>query len=170
MKKITMYECLNDFEFKETPKEISYIEGKPLILSNEFSFFHNKNKFRKELNRLQYIFKDYTKNSLIAAGIRDTYLKEEYTEKYLIVLFTTNEFVKNANQIIEKYINKKFKSGCFYLETTSKYMLLIAKEMKGLISGIDIMEEIFTQTFEDYLKQEKFDDYIKIRQFFLNNC
>jgi len=165
-----IYEYLNEFEFKETPKEISYIEGKPLILSDEFSFFHNKNKFRKELNRLQYLFKGYTKNSLVAAGIRDTYLKEEYTEKFLIILFTTNEIVKNANEIIEKYINKKFKPECFYLETTSNYMLLIAKEMKGLISGIDIMEEIFTQTFEDYLKQEKFDDYIKIRQFFLNNC
>lgn len=165
-----MYEYLNEFEFKETPKEISYREGEPLILSNEFSFFHNKNKFRKDLNRLQYIFKNYTKDSLVAAGIRDTYLKEEYTEDFLIVLFTTNEIVKNANEIIEKYINKKFNSGCFYLETTSNYMLLIAKEMKGLINGIDIMEDIFTQTFEDYLKQEKFDDHIKIRQFFLNNC
>ncbi|MHA2430010.1 MAG: hypothetical protein ACXACC_03140 [Promethearchaeota archaeon] len=109
-----MYEYLNEFEFKETPKEISYREGEPLILSNEFSFFHNKNKFRKDLNRLQYIFKNYTKDSLVAAGIRDTYLKEEYTEDFLIVLFTTNEIVKNANEIIEKYINKKFNSGCFY--------------------------------------------------------
>ncbi|MFX1267080.1 MAG: hypothetical protein ACFFAK_03865 [Promethearchaeota archaeon] len=165
-----MYEYLNRFEFEESPKELSYIEGEPLILNNEFSFFHNKNKFRKELNRLQYIFKDYTKDSLVAAGIRDTYLKEEYTENFLIILFTTNEIVKNANEIIEKYINKRFNSGCFYLESTSNYMLLIAKEMKGLISGIDIMEEIFTQTFEDYLKQEKFGDYIKIRQFYLNNC
>ncbi|MFW9946913.1 MAG: hypothetical protein ACFFDX_08815 [Candidatus Odinarchaeota archaeon] len=165
-----MYEYLKKFEFKEILKELTYPDGEPLILTNNFSFFHNKNKFRKHLNRLQYIFKNYTKDSLVAAGIRDTYLKEEYTENFLIILFTTNEIVKNANEIIEKYINMKFDSGCFYLETTSNYMLLIAKEMKGLISGIDIMEEIFTQTFEDYLKQEKFDDYIKIRQFFLNNC
>lgn len=165
-----MYEYLNEFEFNETLKQLSYIEGEPLIINNQFSFFHNKNKFRKHLNRLQYIFKDYTNDSLVAAGIRDTYLKEEYTENFLIILFTTNEIVKNANEIIEKYVNKKFNPGCFYLEITSNYMLLIAKEMKGLISGIDIMEEIFIQTFEDYLKQEKFDDYIKIRQFFINNC
>ncbi|MFX0026932.1 MAG: hypothetical protein ACFE8M_11030 [Candidatus Hermodarchaeota archaeon] len=165
-----MYEYLNKFEFKEAPKKLSYIEGEPLRLSNDLTFFHNKNKFRKYLNRLQYVFKDYTKDSLVAAGIRDTYLKEKYTENFLIVLFTTNEIVKNANEVIEKYINMKFDSGCFYLETTSNYMLLIAKEMKGLISGIDIMEELFIQTFEDYLKQEKFDDYIKIRQFFLSKC
>lgn len=165
-----MYQYLQKFEFKKPPRNISYLEGNPLILSNEFSFFHNKNKFRKELNRLQFLFKDYTDDSLTAAGIRDSYLKEEFSEEFLIVLFTTNDFVRNTNQIVEKFIKSEYEPGCFYLKSTSDYILLIAKDMDGLISGIDILEEIFTQTFEDYIKQEAFEDYVKIRPFSINKC
>lgn len=164
-----MYQYLQEFEFKKSPKKISYLEGSPLILSNEFNFFHNKNKFRKELNRLQFLFKDYTDNPLIAAGIRDSYLKEQFSEEFLIVLFTTNDIVRKINQIIEKFVKMEYKSGSYYLESTSEYILLITKDMDGLISGIDILEEIFTQTFEDYLKQQAFEDYVKIRPFLIHN-
>ena len=165
-----MYQYLQEFEFNKPPKKILYLEGKPLMLSNQFSFFHNKNKFRKELNRLQYLFKEYTDNPLLAAGIRDSYLKEEFSEDFLILLFTTNDLINTANDIVEKFINKKYGSGCYYLESTSDYILLITKEMESLISGINILEEIFTQTFEDYLKKEVFEDYVKIRPFLIHNC
>ncbi|MFX1496017.1 MAG: hypothetical protein ACFFBH_00685 [Promethearchaeota archaeon] len=164
-----MYQYLQEFEFKKSPKNISYLEGPPLILSNELSFFHNKNKFRKELNQLQFLFKDYTDNPLIAAGIRDSYLKEEFSEEFLIVLFTTNDIVRKTNKIVEKFVKMEYKSGSYYLESTSEYVLLIAKDMDGLVSGINVLEEIFTQTFEDYLKQQAFEDYVKIRPFLIHN-
>ncbi|MFW9780875.1 MAG: hypothetical protein ACFFFB_01175 [Candidatus Heimdallarchaeota archaeon] len=170
MKKFTMYQYRQKFEFKRPPRNISYPDGNPLILSNEFSFFHNKNKFRKELNRLQFLFKDYTDNPLTAAGIRDSYLKEEFSEEFFIILFTTNEIVRKTNQIVEKFIKTEYVPGCFYLESTSDYILLITKDMDGLIYGIDILEEIFTQTFEDYLKQGAFEDYVKVRPFLIHNC
>jgi len=165
-----MYQYLQEFEFKKPPKKVSYLEGKPLKLSNQFSFFHNKNKFRKELNRLQYLFKDYTDNPLLAAGIRDSYLKGEFSEDFLIVIFTTNDVINTANDIVEKFINKKYDFGCYYLESTSDYILLITKDMDSLISGINILEEIFIQTFDDYLEKEAFEDYVKIRPFLIHNC
>ena len=165
-----MTDYIKEYVFKNPPKEITYYDDEPLKLSGEFSFFHNKSKFRKELNRLQYLFKEYLKTPLIAAGIRDTYLKEEYTEKYLIILFTTNEIIKDTNQIIEQYSGKDIHSGCYFLKSNSNYLLLLAKDLKGLISGIDVMEEIFKQTFEDYLKRKKFEDFIKIRPFIMSGC
>ncbi|MFX0032753.1 MAG: hypothetical protein ACFE8E_02605 [Candidatus Hodarchaeota archaeon] len=165
-----MYQYLQEFEFEKPPKKISYLEGKPLILSNQFSFFHNKNKFRKELNQLQYLFKEYTDNPLLAAGIRDSYLKEEFSEDFLIVIFTTNDIIITANDIVGKFTNKKYGPECYYIESTSDYILLITKDIESLISGINILEEIFTQTFEDYLKKEAFEDYVKIRPFLIHNC
>ena len=49
-------------------------------------------------------------------------------------------------------------------------MLLLAKDMDGLISGIDTMEEIFIQTFEDYFNRKKFEEYIKIPPFKMTSC
>ena len=167
VKNFTMYRFIKNYEFKTPPKEISYENGEPLELSNQFSFYHNKNLFRKELNRLQYLFKQYTGDSLVAAGIRDSYLEEKYTENFLIILFTTNDIIKNANEIIKNFTIKSYDPGSFYLKSTSKYILLITKDMKGLISGIDVLEDIFTQTFEDYIKQEAFEDFVKIRPFSL---
>jgi len=161
---------VKEYEFKNPPKEIKYYDDKPLELSNEFSFYHNKSLFRKELNRLQYIFKNYLKTSLIAAGIRDSYLKEEFTEKFLILMFTTSKIIKNTNQIIEVHSQMEIPSGYFYLESNSKYMLLLTKDKDGLNSGIDTLEEIFTQTFKDYFNRKKFDEYIKIRPFKMISC
>lgn len=165
-----MYEYIKNYEFKDNPKEITYFDGEPLKLSNEFTFYHNKNWFRKELNRFQYLFKTHLKNPLLASGIRDTYLKEEYAENYLILLFTDGLTVKDTNHIIETNLDKEFSQGCFYIVSDTKYLLLIAKEKKGLISGLNVMEEILTQTLEDYFNQQQFDDFIKIRPFKLFNC
>ena len=165
-----MYDYIKNYEFKDNPKEITYFDGEPLRLSKEFSFYHNKNWFRKELNRFQYLFKTYLKNPLIAAGIRDSYLKEEYSENYLIVLFTDAQSIKNTNNIIEANLAKEISQGCFYLISNTNYLLLLAKDKNGLISGLSIMEEILTQTLEDYFNQQQFDDFIKIRPFKLSNC
>jgi len=168
--KKTMTDYIKEYEFKNPPKEITYLDEEPLKLTKEFSFFHNKSKFRKELNRLQYLFKSYLKTPLIAAGIRDTYLKEEYTEKYYILLFTTSEVVREANKIIEKRSKIDIPSGCFLIETNPKYLVLLAMEMDGIISGIDKLEEIFNQTFEDYFNRKEFDEFIKIRPFKMSGC
>jgi hypothetical protein len=161
---------IKEYKFENLPKEIIYYDEEPLLLSNELTFYHNKSKFRKELNRLQYLFKNYLKNSLVASGIRDTYLKDEYTNEYLIVLFTDLENVRKTNQIIESNLDKEISLGCFYLKSDTNYMLLLAKDMDGLILGIDTMEEIFTQTFEDYFKQKQFDQHIRICPFKLISC
>ncbi|TFG22794.1 MAG: hypothetical protein EU529_09315 [Promethearchaeota archaeon] len=165
-----MSDYIKEYEFKIPPKEIIYGDEEPLKLSNEFSFYHNKNIFRKELNRLQNLFLRYLKTSLVAAGIRDSYLKEIYSENHLIIIFTDNKIVKETNQIIEAHSDIEILSKCFYLESSTKYMLLISKDMDGLISGIDTMEEIFTQTFEEYFSRKKFDEYIKICPFKITSC
>jgi len=165
-----MSKNIRDYEFRSKPKEITYIDDEPLKLDKNFSFFHNKNKFRKELTQLQLIFNDYTKISLPASGIRDSYLKEEYSENFFIVIFTTNQVIKGANQMIDPYKDTNIKSGCFYLESTPNYMILLAKNMEGLISGIATLVDIFTQTFEIYFKQNIRDDYIKIKPFKLFSC
>ncbi len=165
-----MSKYLDKFSFKRKPKDIAYNEGEPLKLNEKFNFFHNKNKFRKELNRLQYIFKDFTGNSLVASGIRDTYIKEEYTENNLIVLFTDNQIIKNTNQILKANLHRKIESGCYYITSTSDYLLLIAKDMDGLVLGIDLMEELFIQIFEHYKEQKNFDEFIEIRQFNAIGC
>ncbi|MFX1343734.1 MAG: hypothetical protein ACFFBC_08150 [Promethearchaeota archaeon] len=164
-----MSNYLKEFEFKSPPKNLTYLDGEPLKLTEKFDFFHNKNKIRKGLNQLQYLFKSYINNPLVASGIRDSYLSEKYTEEYLIVLFTTPELVKKANKILASYSNIKFTQGNFFLITTSDYMMLLAKDMKGINSGIEIMEKILNQVLEDYFNKKNFEDFIKIRQFRVSN-
>jgi hypothetical protein len=161
---------LKEFKFEKTPSKITYLEEEPLKLSNEYTFFHNKSKFRKELNRLQYLIKSYTKIPLHAAGIRDSYLKQEYFEDYYIVLFTTSEIVKNCNGIIDAISNKVLNPGCYYLKTTSDYMLLLSRDVEAVIFGIETMEKILKQVLEDYINQKKYDDYIKVGSFELHDC
>jgi len=165
-----MSKFLEKYEFSKMPKKINYKDSEPLRLNKEFNFFHNKNKFRKELNRLQYLFKNYTGNTLVASGIRDSYLEEDYTDKYLLILFTTNEIVKNASDIVKKHSDLNLSNGCYYIESNADYILLISQDMDGLTSGVDTLEEIFSQTFEDYIHQKAFDDFVKIRPFELFNC
>ncbi|TFG06069.1 MAG: hypothetical protein EU539_08635 [Promethearchaeota archaeon] len=164
-----MSKYLEKYEFEESPKELKYLDGGPLKLNDDFGFYHNKNKFRKELNSLQYLFKKYVKAPLLAPGIRDTYLKEAYTEKFLILIFTTAEKIRETNQIIEA-CSRSVEESCYCIRTTSEYMLLLAKDMKGIKSGINRMEIILKQTLEDYFNQKKFDDFIKIRPFELYAC
>ena len=154
-----MSEFIKEYTFKNPPKEITYLDGEPLKLSDGFIFYHNKNKFRRELNRLQNIFKSHTKTPLIASAIRDTYLKEEYSDNYLIV------FITDLNDIIETHGDKEIKQGTFLMENNSKSILLLARDMEGLVLGIDVMEELFQQTFDNYFAQKKLDDFIKIRPF-----
>ena len=161
---------LKEFKFDKPPIKISYIDEEPLKLNSEFIFFHNKSKFRKELNRLQYLIKSYTKVPLHAAGIRDSYLKEDYSEKYLIILFTISDIMKKTNEIIEPNLTIELNPGCFYLISTTDFMLLLSRDMKGLVFGIDALETILKQVLEDYTNQKRFDDYIKIRPFTLLNC
>ena len=160
---------LNKFQFnQELP--INYIDAEPFALNNELSFFHNKNKFRKELNKLQYLFSEYTGTPLLASGIRDSYLSEKLSERFLIVLFTGNEIITNANSIIGKHQNIELKPNCFYLESSSNYMLLLSKDFEGLVSGIDVMLSIFKQVFEDYLQKGDFEDVVRIQPFTLLDC
>ncbi len=163
-----MSEFIKEYKFNNPPNEITYLDGEPLKLSDGFIFYHNKNKFRKELNRLQNIFKIHTKTPLIASAIRDTYLKEEYSDKYLILFFSTGEFIKDLNSIIETHLNVEINQGTFLMVNKSNHMLLLAKDMDGLVLGIDMMEEIFQQTFDNYFAQNKLEDFIKIRPFKIN--
>lgn len=161
---------LKEFKFEKLPSKITYIDEEPLKLNNEFIFFHNKSKFRKELNRLQYLVKTYTNVPLQAAGIRDTYLKESISENYLIILFTISDIMKKANEVIEPNLSIELNPGCFYLESNKDFMLLLSRDMEGLVFGIDTLESILKQILEDYTSQKQFDDYIKVRSFKLFNC
>ncbi|MHA1473393.1 MAG: hypothetical protein ACTSQW_09905, partial [Promethearchaeota archaeon] len=147
-----------------------YMDKNPLELNKDFIFFHNKIKFRKEITQLQNIFKDYTKVALPASGIRDTYLKEEFSELFYIVVFTTHKVVRKTNEIIEPHSHLELKSGCHLIESTSEHILLLAKDLKGIKSAIITMEDIFYQTFEEYFTQENIDNFIKIRAFRLLGC
>jgi hypothetical protein len=49
-------------------------------------------------------------------------------------------------------------------------MLLLAKDLGGVKSGVNTMEDLFYQTFEDYYAQKNPEDYVKIRSFKLFNC
>ena len=161
---------IRDYDLRSNPSKITYLDDEPLKLDKNLVFFHNKIKFRKELTRLQLLFKDYTNISLLASGIRDSYLKEEYSEKFLLVIITSNQIIKDANQIIDPLKDTDFIPGCFYLESSPNYLLLLAKDMEGLTSGIDTLVDIFTQTFELYFEQNDLEDYIKIKPFKLFNC
>jgi len=161
---------LKEFKFENSPFKITYLDEEPLKLNDKFIFFHNKSKFRKEINQLQYLMKQYTKIALPAAGIRDSYLKEEYSENLLIVLFTTSEKVKKSNELIESIPDKVLNPGCFYLESNSDFMLLLSRDMEGLIFGIETMEIILKQVLEDYMYQQRFDEYIQVCSFQLNHC
>lgn len=158
------------FEFKEEPKEINYEDGEPLKLTEEFRFYHNKMRFRKHLTPLQFLFSDFFNTTLQAAGIRDSYIKLEYTNTYLMVIFCDPETVKKTNEIIEKHIDENINKGCFYIENNSDYMLLLTKDVDGIIAGVEKMREILDQVLDEYFKRKEFDEFIKIRPFNLFDC
>lgn len=165
-----MSNLLKEFKFDKVPHKIVYLDKEPLKLSNELIFFHNKNKFRKYLNKLQYLFKSYTNIPLQAAGIRDSYLKEEFSEKFLIVLLSNSETVKNSDKIIESHSEIELNKGCFYLEADTNFILILSKDLEGLTLGIDTLEIILNQILEDYMIHKKFDNYIKVCSFELIDC
>ncbi|NVM37409.1 MAG: hypothetical protein HWN81_17570 [Candidatus Lokiarchaeota archaeon] len=165
-----MSNFLKEFKFEKSPLKITYLDKEPLKLSNELIFFHNKSKFRKYLTQLQYLIKSYTNTPLHAAGIRDSYLKEEFSEKFLIVLLSTSETIKRTNEIIKPHSEMELNNGCFYLEVDTNFMFLLSRDMEGLILGVNTMEIILKQIMEDYMNQKQFDDYIKICSFKLTDC
>jgi len=164
-----MSKYIEEYKFGKTPREIKYYDNEPLKLSQEFRFYHNKNKIKVELINLQNLFQDKLKVPLMAPGIRTSYLKDEYSENNFIIIFTSPDTVHKADQIFES-ITKELEAGCYYITTTSEYMILIAKDMKNLKLGIDIMYEILKQTLDDYIVQKEYEDYIKIRPFELYGC
>lgn len=165
-----MSKYLEQYEFEKSPKHIEYKEGEPLKLHKEFGFYHNKNTFRKHLTDLQNLTKDYLKVALMAPGIRDTFLKDEYFEEYLLVVFTDVKTYKKVNQFIAEIEEEPIEKGCFRIESKEEYMLLLAKDMEGIEKGINSMKTILEQTLKDYFEQKEFDDYIKIQQFSLYSC
>ena len=66
--------------------------------------------------------------------------------------------------------DKVLNPGCFYLKTSSDFMVLISRDVEGLNLGIETMEIILKQVLEDYMNQKKFDDYIKVGSFELLDC
>ena len=165
-----MSDYISEYEFKEAPDKIEYGDGEPVQMSEKFIFYHNKVNFRHELIRLQKIVKTHLNTSLIASAIRDTYLKEEITENNLFMIFTTADLLDEMNNIVEQHLSKIENPGCFYLRSTSKYMLLLAKDRDTLIYGINFVEEILSQTLDDYFSKKKFDDFIKIRPLEIKSC
>ena len=116
-----------------------------------------------------YISREYVNLALHASGIRDTYLREEYTKNNLLLIFTTPEVIHKADQIFETH-NKIVENGCFYIRSTSEYTFLKATDMKGMKAGIEIFYDLLKQTLDDYFNQKKFDDFIKIRPFEIYSC
>ena len=166
-----MSDYIKEFTFKEPPKELNYLEGEPLKLNEEFKFYHNKLKFRREINQLQYLFQDYMKITLQAPGIRDTYLKKLYTDSFFLVIFTDLETIKETNRIIEQHLDLSIEKGCYYIETTSEYMLLLTKDLDSIKAGTKTMKNILDQVLHEYfLVQKDFDKFIKIRPFRLYSC
>ncbi len=165
-----MSDYIEKFEFKEEPEQLTYMEGEPLKINEEFKFYHNKLRFRKELTPLQYLLKDYVNTTIQAAGIRDTYLKVAYTESYLLVVFTDPETIKSTNKIIDDHAHITLEKECYYLEANSDYMLLLTKDMEAISKGVKFMEEILNQVLEEYFRRKDFDKFIKIRPFKLSNC
>ena len=165
-----MSEYIKEYKFEIPPREVKYLDGEPLKLTAEFGFYHNKISIRKELVAAQNLMKNYLGTSLTATGIRDSYLKEEFYKSYFLVIFSTKEKYKEVNMMIQTHENDTINTVCFLIETTSAYMLILAKDLDGISLGIRYMEEILNQTLEDYMQQKKFDDYIKIRPFTLINC
>jgi len=165
-----MSDYIREYEFKETPNSISYGDDEPLHLTEKFIFYHNKVIIRGELTRLQNLFRSYFKKALLASGIRDTYLKQDITEDNLFVIFTTTDLLEEMNETIEQNLSESPDPGCFYLKSTSKYMLILGKDRAGIGKGVDFMEEILTQTLNDYFDRKKFDDFIKIRPLEIRSC
>ena len=124
---------IREYKFENPFKELAYFDGEPLNLTDEFSFYHNKNKFRKELNNLQYLFKEYLNNPLHASGIRDTYIKEEYSENFLR---------PNSPEIILSWLH-----GDSYKDINNKYF----KNDKVSFSNAVIFCENYIRNFANWI-------------------
>ncbi|MHA1915917.1 MAG: hypothetical protein ACW986_12290 [Promethearchaeota archaeon] len=165
-----MSNYLKEFEFKKQPEKFSFTDEDPLNITEEFVFYHSKSKMRKALNQLQYLFKSYTKNPLLALGIRDSFLSDEYADEFLIVLFTVPEGVEQINKIIQENSEIHIKDGCFYIRVSSTYLLLLARDIEGVSAGINTVVDLMTQVLDHYFDKKGFEDFIKIRTCKINGC
>ncbi|MBY9007804.1 MAG: hypothetical protein KGD63_13765 [Candidatus Lokiarchaeota archaeon] len=159
---------MNQFELNDENYNLEFTTGDSLKIISDFKFYHNKLKFRKELNILQYLFKKYLGNPLQAAGIRDTYLNENNTESFYILFFSTYEAIKKLNGIMNNYLDLNIEKGCFFIESKSEYMILLSKDEEGIIAGIHTMDNILDQILDDYFQKKKFEGYIEIFPFKLS--
>ncbi|MHA1274471.1 MAG: hypothetical protein ACTSVV_03765 [Promethearchaeota archaeon] len=160
----------NVFDFKEEPKLIEYLEKEPMKLHKGLFFFHNKAKFRKDLIPLQFLFRDYVGVALHAAGIRDSYIRDSFSEEYLLVILTEHETIKSTDKIVEERQNVQIDKGCYYIEGNTNYIILMTKDMEGLHNGLKTFETILEQTFNNYFETKNFDDYVKVPCFKLYHC
>lgn len=150
------------YEFPTKPQIIEYYEDEPLKLHKNLNLFHNKVKLRKFITSLQNLFKDRVGIPLDAPAIRDTYLKKEYSDKYLILLCSELEIEKELNTIIDKYEKNQLKSSGYEIEVTKDFILLKAIDLMGFEIGINSLKSIFEQAFSKYFSENKFDKYIQI--------
>ncbi len=161
---------MNQFKLDNENINVEFHSGDSLKITSEFKFYHNKLKFRKEINTLQFLFKKYLDNPLQATGIRDSYLDEEYSNTFLILIFSTYENIKNLNIFMKKYKELEIDHSCFFTESNSEYIILLSKDIEGIKEGIHILEDIFNQILTKYFENRNFNEYIQIFPFKINNC
>jgi len=150
------------YEFSKKPQFIEYHEEEPLKLHKNLNLFHSKVKIRKFITGLQNLFKERIGIPLDAPAIRDTYLKKEYSDKYLILFCAELEKEKELNIIIDNFEKNQIKSSGYEIEITRDFILLKTIDLKGFEIGINSLKTIFEQIFSKYFSEKKFDEYIQI--------
>ncbi len=158
------------FKFEKSPKKLTYLEKEPFKLNKDLQFYHNKVKIKALLTPLQELFKLHVGAPLMITAIRDSYLNAEFSENYLTVLFTTFENAQKANDIIKPLNDMKIETNCYYLEIDTQYLILLAKDMKGITAGCKVLEELIKQSFNDYFENKNFDSFITMPTTKLYDC
>lgn len=150
------------FEFQTPPQKVEQHEGESFILHKGLNLFHNKMRIRKLITGLQNLFKDRVGIPLDAPAIRDTYFKEEYTNKGYVLLCSKLETEKTINSIYEKYNDINLNEAGYEIEITKDYLFLKAPREEGFEKGIETLTAIFNQTLDQYFKEKDFDKDIQI--------
>ncbi len=165
-----MSENFKSFKFEKPPKKLTYTEKESFKLTKDLQFYHNKSKIKNLLSPLQDLFKIHVGAPLMVTAIRDSYLDAGFSEKYLTVLFSTFEFAQKANDIVEPLNNINIETSCYHIEIDTNYLILLAKDTKGISSGCKMLEDLIKQSFDDYFENKKFDQYITMPTMKLYNC
>ncbi len=165
-----MSENFKSFKFEKPPKKLTYTEKESFKLTKDLQFYHNKSKIKNLLSPLQDLFKIHVGAPLMVTAIRDSYLNAGFSEKYFTVLFTTFEFVQKANRIVEPLKEINIETYCYYIEIDTNYLILLAKDMKGITAGCKVLEELIKQSFNDYFENKNFDSFITMPTTKLYDC